>query len=299
MNYRIGTRGSKLALAQANEVAGRLAAAYPKDSFEICIIRTAGDIDQTRPLGETGTKGFFVNEIEKQLQEGNIELAVHSMKDMPEETAEGLMFAKAWTREDPRDVLILREASSLSDLPEHAVIATGSKRRAYALLKLRPDLTIVEIRGNVDTRIRKMHEQKLDGLVLAAAGMKRLGRESEITQYLSPEEMIPAPAQGILALELSAKNQTLLEKLNELSDEKTQRAAEAERGFLKEIGGDCHLPIGAYASELTDGKLKLYAMFGSADGSWVQTTEMTGEEPLQLAKDAAEAILAKRPGQNI
>ncbi len=295
MKYRIGTRGSKLALAQTGFVAERLKKAYPEDTFEICVIKTAGDKDTCRPLGEIGTKGLFVKEIEEQLLAGKIQLAVHSMKDMPEEAEEGLRFAKAWTREDPRDVLILRRAASVWELPQQAVIGTGSKRRAYALLKLRPDLRIVDIRGNVDTRIRRMEEQKLDGLVLAAAGLKRLGRESEITQYLEPEEMIPAPAQGILALEISAGDDELLEKLDALSDEKTQREAAAERGFLKNIGGSCRLPIGAYAKTLPDGGLKLYALFGAEDGSWLKTIELTGEDPLQLAKEAADAMLAERP----
>lgn len=295
MKYRIGTRGSKLALAQTGFVAERLKKAYPEDTFEICVIKTAGDKDTSRPLSEIGTKGLFVKEIEEQLLAGKIQLAVHSMKDMPEEAEEGLRFAKAWTREDPRDVLILRKAASVWELPQQAVIGTGSKRRAYALLKLRPDLRIVDIRGNVDTRIRKMEEQKLDGLVLAAAGLKRLGRESEITQYLEPEEMIPAPAQGILALEISAGDDELLEKLDALSDEKTQREAAAERGFLKNIGGNCHLPIGAYAKTLPDGGLKLYALFGAEDGSWLKTIELIGEDPLQLAKEAADAMLAERP----
>lgn len=294
MKYIIGTRGSKLALAQADLVAERLKNAYPADSFEIRVIRTTGDLDRTRPLAEIGTKGLFVHEIEEQLLSGEIQLAVHSMKDMPGDTEKGLVLAQAWEREDPRDALVLASASSVYELPPHAVIGTGSKRRAYALLRLRPDLRIVDIRGNVDTRIRKMKERKLDGLVLAAAGLKRLGREDAITQYLSPEEMIPAPAQGILAIELSARDETLLAKLNALADEKTQREAAAERGFLKQIGGDCHLPIGAYAKTRADGTLTLYAMFGDADGGWLETVEMTGEDPLRLAKEAAEAILSKR-----
>jgi hydroxymethylbilane synthase len=293
MNYKVGTRGSKLALAQTGGVVARLREAYPKDTFEICVIRTTGDNDQTRPLSEIGTKGLFVTEIEEQLLKGEIQLAVHSMKDMPERPMDGLVFAKAWKREDPRDVLILREAASLRELKPHAVIATGSKRRAYALKRLREDLTIVDIRGNVDTRIRKMEEQKLDGLVLAAAGLKRLGREGEITQYLSPTEMIPAPAQGVLALEVSAESQELLEKLNALSDETTQREVLAERGFLEQIGGNCHLPVGAYAKVLPDQRLRLTGLFGDEDGSRLEIAEMTGNYPLQLAADVARTILEK------
>jgi hydroxymethylbilane synthase len=294
MNYKIGTRGSKLALAQTEAVAARLREAYPMDTFEICVIRTAGDKEQTKPLSEIGSKGLFVTEIEEELLKGEIQLAVHSMKDMPERPMDGLGFADAWKREDPRDVLILREAASLSDLKPHAVIATGSKRRACALKRLREDLTIVDIRGNVDTRIRKMEEQKLDGLVLAAAGLKRLGREGEITQYLSPDEMIPAPAQGVLALEVSAKNQELLEKLNALSDDTTQREVLAERGFLEQVGGSCHLPVGAYAEVLPNQQIRLMGLFGDENGTHLETAEMTGEDPLQLASDVARMIFAKR-----
>ncbi len=291
MKYKVGTRGSKLALAQAGAVVERLNAAYPADSFEICVIKTTGDRDQSSPLSKIGGKGLFVREIEEQLISGRIQLAVHSMKDMPEEPAEGLVFAQAWEREDPRDALILQTAASVYDLPQHAVIGTGSKRRAFSLLKLRPDLKIVDIRGNVDTRIKKMKEQRLDGIVLAAAGLKRLGREAEITQYLEPEEMVPAPAQGILALELSADNDRLLEKLNALSDEATQREAVAERSFLKRAGGGCTLPVGACAKTQPDGQIRLYALFGDADGSSLKTAEVAGREPLQLAKRAAEILM--------
>jgi hydroxymethylbilane synthase len=183
-------------------------------------------------------------------------------------------------------VLILREAASLDALPEHAVIGTGSKRRAYALQKLRPDLTIVPIRGNVDTRIRKMQEQKLDGIVLAAAGLKRIGREAEITQYLSVEEMIPAPAQGVLAIELRADDTELLAKVNALSDEQTAREVRAERGFLKGIGGDCHLPVGAHADTNEDGTLTLWALFGNEDGSILKTVKLSGNDPDALAEQA-------------
>ena len=253
MHYRIGTRGSKLALAQAETVRKRLAETYPKDSFEIRVIKTKGDRILDKPLHEIGDKGIFVKEIEEQILLGNIQIGVHSMKDMPTQPACGLLFAKAWKREDPRDVLILREKKSLFELPLGAVIGTGSKRREFQLKKLRPNLTVVGIRGNVETRIRKMEEEKLDGIVLAAAGLKRLGMEDKITQYLEIDQMIPAPAQGILALEISEKDETLLEMLNALSDADTALAAETERGFLAEIGGGCQVPVGAVFQKDTEG----------------------------------------------
>lgn len=219
MEYRIGTRGSKLALTQAEYVCGRLTEAFPEDTFEIQVIKTKGDVILDKPLHEIGDKGVFVKEIEEKLLAGEIQIAVHSMKDMPSSPAPGLMFTKAWKREDPRDVLILREKKSLQELPQGAVIGTGSKRREFQLKRLRPDLRVVGIRGNVDTRIRKMEEEKLDGILLAAAGLRRLGMEDRITQYLEPEEMISAPAQGILALEICEGEQKLLKMLNRLSDE--------------------------------------------------------------------------------
>lgn len=290
MNYKIGTRGSKLALVQANMVRARLQKAYPGNSFEICVIKTKGDKINNVPLGQIGDKGLFVTEIEEQIQSGEIQLGVHSMKDMPEQPAEGLVFAKAWEREDPRDALVLREVHSLKALPKGAVIGTGSKRRAFQLLALRSDLQIVDIRGNVDTRLRKMQEQKLDGIVLAAAGLKRLGMEEVITQYLEAEEMIPAPAQGVLAIEMRADQTQLLSMVNALADEGTDRTTAAERGFLKEIGGDCHLPIGAYCKRTEEGKLRLYAMFGNEDGSRTAYADIIGEEPSALAKEAADRI---------
>ena len=234
MRYLIGTRGSKLARVQTDYVIDKLKRAYPDDDFKAVIIKTTGDLEQKKSLDKIGSKGIFVKEIEDELLSGKIHMAVHSMKDMPDEPAAGLTFAKAWKREDPRDVLVLKNAASLDELPHGAVIGTGSKRRKYQLLKLRPDLKVVGIRGNIDTRLRKLYdseiiyeevadntvnnneianekqnkynEYRLDGIVLAAAGIKRIGRDSEITQYFSEDDMIPAPAQGTLALELRADN---------------------------------------------------------------------------------------------
>ena len=178
----------------------------------------------------------------------------------------------------------------MNDLPEGSTIGTGSKRRAFQLLALRADLNIVDIRGNVDTRLNKMHEQKLDGIVLAAAGLKRLHMESVITQYLSTEEMIPAAAQGTLAIELRREDCELLSMVNAFSDEKAQRIAQTEREFLQRIGGDCHLPIGAYASILADGQIRLQALFGDADGEHLAKCDVCGNEPKSLAAAAVRQI---------
>jgi len=269
MKYRIGTRGSKLALAQTHIVIDKFREVYPEDEFEIVVIKTTGDKNVDVAIDQLGARGVFVDEIEKALIENDIQIAVHSMKDMPVEIDERLVFSKALKREDPRDVLVCREAKSLSDLREGAIIATCSKRRAFQLKKLRPDIEIVDIRVNVDTRLRKMEEpmadgRYMDGLILAAAGLHRLQLQDRITQYFTPEEMIPSPCQGIMAVELRADHTELFRKLETLSDADTERAAIAERDFLKKTGGNCHLPIGAYLD--TEHNV-FYSLFGNEDGS--------------------------------
>ena len=280
MDIKIGTRGSKLALAQANYVLDSLKSSFPDNNYEIVVIKTTGDLDQNRPLDAIGSKGIFTDEIEDALLSGRIQLAVHSMKDMPDTLKEGLVFAEPWDREDARDVLILNQYKSLADLPQGAKIATGSKRRSYQLLALRPDLNLYPIRGNIDTRIRKLREgladgTKLDGIVLAAAGLKRLGLSNEISEYFNVDDMIPAPAQGTLAIEVKSDNYELLEMVNSLSDSTIRDITFLERGFLKKIGGDCHLPIGAYAS-VTDEGYELRALFGTEDGSKLARTKQAG-----------------------
>ncbi|WP_458459725.1 hydroxymethylbilane synthase [Pseudobutyrivibrio sp.] len=288
MDIKIGTRGSKLALAQANYVLEKLKQNFPENDYEIVVIKTTGDLDQHRPLDAIGSKGIFTDEIEDALLNGRIQLAVHSMKDMPDTLKDGLTFADPWDREDARDVLILNHYKSLKDLPKGANVATGSKRRSYQLLKLRPDINIYPIRGNIDTRIRKLREgladgTKLDGIVIAAAGLKRIGLAHEISEYFNVDDMIPAPAQGTLAIELKSDNYELLDKVNSLSDSKIKDITFLERGFLKKIGGDCHLPIGAYASATNEG-YELRALFGTEDGSKLAHTK-------QFAAEASEELI--------
>ena len=324
MKYYVGTRGSKLALVQTNYVIDRLKEAYPEDEFESVVIKTTGDIQADRQLDKIGSKGIFVKEIEEELADGRIQLAVHSLKDMPDEPKAGLTFAKAWKREDSRDVLVLKKAKTLDELPQGAVIGTGSKRRKYQLLKLRTDLKVVGIRGNIDTRLRKLYEGEpvcegeaalsagaektvddiakdelgtnrliLDGIVIAAAGITRIGRAEEISQYMSVDEIIPAPAQGTLALELRADNTELLAKLNALADEDTDRCVQMERAFLKQIGGDCHTPVAAYCAINDRGELELRAMYGTEDGSQLASTRVT-EADDDVAECASQnEIMAK------
>lgn len=313
MRFIIGTRGSKLALTQAEYVRMCLLEKFPEHTFELKIIKTKGDVILDKPLNKIGDKGVFVREIEEQLLSGEIQIGVHSMKDMPSIPAEGLMFTKAWKREDNRDVLILREAGSVEKLPQGAVIGTGSARRALQLRKLRDDIKVVGIRGNVDTRIRKMHEEKLDGIVLAAAGLKRLSMENVITEYLDIDRMVPAPAQGVLALEIKYGNKELEEMLNHLSDEETIFETEAERGFLKEMNADCHTPVGAACIPVEEAfdsnsgqqlheikenyksgnKHKLITVFGKDDNSELIYAEVVGNDPLDMAHKAAKIIKEK------
>ena len=288
MDIKIGTRGSKLALAQANYVLEKLKESFPDNDYEIVVIKTTGDMDQHKPLDAIGSKGIFTDQIEDALLSGRIQLAVHSMKDMPDTIKEGLTFADPWDREDARDVLILNHYKSLKDLPKGANVATGSKRRSYQLRRLRPDINIYPIRGNIDTRIRKLREgledgTKLDGIVIAAAGLKRIGLAHEISEYFNVDDMIPAPAQGTLAIELKSDNYELLDMVNSLSDREIKDITFLERGFLKKIGGDCHLPIGAYAS-VTDEGYELRALFGTEDGSKLACTR-------QVAPDVSEELI--------
>ena len=292
MHYRIGTRGSKLALVQSEYVKRRMEEAYPEDTFELVIIKTTGDKVTDKPLAAIGTKGLFVKEIEEALLSGSIDMAVHSMKDMPAECATGLTFAKAWKREDCRDVLILKTAGSFSELPSGAVIGTGSLRRACQLAMLRPDIQFTAIRGNVDTRINKLMDDSygLDGIVLAAAGLNRLVRSSEITEYLDPEVVIPAPAQGVLAIETAEVNTELLDKINALSDDNSDREAVAERTFLRLTGGGCHAPVGAHCVTKDNGDLRMVVLVGNDDCSRILRIEVTGTDSEAVGHEAAHML---------
>ena len=274
MHYRIGTRGSKLALVQSEYVKRRMEEAYPEDTFELVIIKTTGDKVTDKPLAAIGTKGLFVKEI----LSGSIDMAVHSMKDMPAECETGLTFAKAWKREDCRDVLILKTAGSFSELPSGAVIGTGSLRRACQLAMLRPDIRFTAIRGNVDTRINKLRDDSygLDGIVLAAAGLNRLGRSSEITEYLDPE--------------VAEVNTELLDKINALSDDNSDREAVAERTFLRLTGGGCHAPVGAHCVTKENGDLRMVVLFGNDDCSRILRIEVTGTDSEAVGHEAARML---------
>ena len=244
MKVVVGTRGSKLALTQTNWVIDQLKERNPQVEFEVKIIKTKGDLIQHLSLDKIGDKGLFVKEIEQQLLDKEIDIAVHSMKDMPSTLPAGLRFAGTPEREDPRDVLILKEGyKNIDDLPRGAKIGTGSKRRKYQLLKYRPDLEIVPIRGNIDTRIQKIKDENLDGIVLAAAGMIRAGMTEQISYYFPVDLMVPAPAQGALAIEIRENDLEIESLVNSIKDEVTQVRVAAERGFLIGVNGSCHVPM--------------------------------------------------------
>lgn len=286
MKYTIGTRGSTLALAQTGMVRDTLEARYPNHEFEIKIIKTTGDKNQTSALSGIGTRGVFVKEIEEQLISGEIDLAVHSMKDMPAEQPDGLRMAPCWKREDPRDALILRTEK---ELRPGMKIGTGSLRRVTQLRAMCEDVECVGLRGNIDTRLRKMETEGLDGIVLAAAGLKRLGLEGRITRYLEADDMIPAAAQGTLALEYRGDRDDVRAMLAACSDPETDRAVAAERHFLKLMGGGCFLPVGAYA-EVIGEKVRLRAVFGDAEGRHIDRADVTAEDPIKAAQLASNMV---------
>lgn len=303
MNIKIGTRGSKLALIQTEYVAEKLKEKYPENEYQIIVIKTKGDIVQDKPLSSMGSSGVFVKEIEEKLKAGEIDMAVHSMKDMPAYPAQGLAFSKLWEREDNRDVLIINEKKNpgkknIMELEEGAVIATGSVRRRVMLKKIRGDINVVNIRGNVDTRLKKMEEQELDGIILAAAGLIRLGMESLITCYFNTDEMTPSPAQGILALECRSDDTSIKEMLDSLCDEKSHIEGTCERVFLREMGADCHVPVGASCKmSKENGNLQLTAFYGIADGSRTASVKADGKNPEELAHKAAVEIRKKLAGK--
>lgn len=247
--YRIGTRGSPLALAQAHEVRSRLmdATGFSEARFEIVTIVTTGDRITDRPLAAIGGKGLFTKEIEEGLLSGDLDLAVHSMKDMPTELPEGLSIDCVLPREDVRDALISAKFGGLDDLPEGAVIGTSSLRRRAQLALIRPDLKFVDFRGNVQTRLRKLDEGQADATLLAVAGLNRLGMSGVITQALPTDRILPAPAQGAVCIERSTKRDDIHEMLSLIHDTDTQTRISAERSFLAEMEGSCEVPIAALA----------------------------------------------------
>lgn len=290
MKIRLGTRGSKLALAQSMQVKEVLENAYPDLDVELCIIKTTGDRRQDVALHELNDKGVFVKEIEEALLARTIDLAVHSMKDMPSMIDERLCFTKTMLREDARDVLVLKDAASLASLPAHARIATGSARRAIQLKALRNDIEICGIRGNVETRLRKMEEEGFDGIVLAAAGLHRLQLQDRISEYLEESSMIPACGQGALAIEVRKEDTMLLTRINALCDECVEEEVRLERKVLTAIQAGCHTPF-AVRAHVKGALVHLLAMYADDQKmKRVDTTFELGEEE-QAIQNIVQTLL--------
>lgn len=261
----IGTRGSQLALWQAQFVKDQLERLFSNLEINLKIIKTTGDTIPDRSLVGLG-KGAFTKEIENALLAGDIDLAVHSLKDLPTELPEGLCIAAIPTREDPRDVLITASGLPLEDLINGATIGTTSPRRKAQLLYIRPDLQVVDVRGNVDTRLRKLHETSLDGIILAAAGINRLHKQEVITQFFDVERMVPAVGQGALAVEAREGDTAVESLLEPLNDPETVAEVTAERVVLESLGGGCQVPIGAYAKHV-DSELSLTGVVCHPEGA--------------------------------
>jgi hydroxymethylbilane synthase len=290
---RIGTRGSPLALAQARMVRARLAAAQGVDEERIAltVIRTTGDLIQDRTLAQAGGKGLFTKEIEEALHAGAIDLAVHSAKDMPTVLPDGLIITAVLPREDARDVFISRAAKTLRELRPGAVVGTASLRRQAIVLRLRPDLTVVPIRGNVETRLRKLDEGVVDATLLALAGLKRLNLTQAATSIFSVDEFLPAVGQGIVAVETRADDAATCTLLDAINHAETATALAAERAFLKVLDGSCRTPIAGHAT-IAAGRLRLRGLIAKPDGSasFECTREGLPGEAAALGADAGAEL---------
>jgi hydroxymethylbilane synthase len=290
---RIGTRGSTLALAQANWVKGEVKRHWPEAAVTLEIIKTSGDRFLDASLQAIGGKGVFTKEIEEALLRGEIDLAVHSMKDLPTELAPGLAIIAVPEREDARDVLVARGGARLRDLPAGARIATGSLRRKAQLLYYRSDLAVAAIRGNVDTRLRKLDTGEADALVMAAAGLKRIGREDRIVEFLGDDICLGAVAQGALAVE-GRDDDGLREELEFLHDVPTQLEVAAERGLLNRLGGGCHVPVGARA-RIYGELIEIAGVVADPSGEGLCRAELAGlaVKAEDLGKELADRLLSQ------
>jgi hydroxymethylbilane synthase len=288
---RVGTRGSQLARTQTEQTVEALRTHHPGITFETVVIRTTGDARQNVPFAAVGTKGMFVKEIEEALLAGAVDFAVHSMKDMPGELPDGLALAAIPARADPRDAL-LSDGRRLAELPPGARVGTSSLRRQAQLRAARPDLVLEELRGNLDTRIRKLDEGQYDAVILACAGLERMGWEHRIVERLPPEVSVPAPGQGALALEARSGDTATSELLLVLHDADTADSVSAERGFQATLGAGCAVPAGAFAL-VEGGELRLIAMIAAPDGGEILRTEERGARAIahEIGARAARRLL--------
>lgn len=284
---RLGSRGSRLALTQAEMVRGMLCERFPELAMEITVIKTEGDMDRDSPLSSFGGRGAFVRSIENALLNGEIDIAVHSLKDLPSRLPEGLTLGASPVREDPRDALIASGGLDLGSIPKGVTIATGSDRRRIQLREIRPDLNFRDIRGNIDTRIRRLDEEGIDGVVLAYAALRRLGLESHATDIFEPEAVLPAPCQGALGLECRDNDAEVLRILAAVEDEKVRVCVDAERAFIAELGMGCHAPVAALAV-LFENRVQFSGLVGTTEDVILRGTVSTGRtDAIDAARNMA------------
>ncbi|EFK07925.1 hydroxymethylbilane synthase [delta proteobacterium NaphS2] len=297
MNIRIGTRGSKLALTQSEWIKEQLEIRHSGIHVDLIKIKTTGDKILDTPLSKIGGKGLFVKEIEEALLQNRIDVAVHSMKDVPAELPEALMLSTFPPREDPSDALIAQENRRLDQLPEGARVGTSSLRRGAQLLHLRPDLTLVPLRGNVDTRLGKLKSGEVEAVILATAGLNRLGLSGVITQRIPFHQLLPAVGQGALGLEVRRDDRETIRRLDFLNHDDTRTAVTAERGFLKTLEGGCQVPIAGFAQIVGD-NLSFEGLVAELDGSRIYKEIATGsrDDAEKIGIEAAKTLLSSGAG---
>ncbi|KKB72559.1 MULTISPECIES: hydroxymethylbilane synthase [Bacillus] len=293
-NIIVGSRRSKLAMTQTKWVIKKLEELHPNVTFEIKEIVTKGDRILDVTLSKVGGKGLFVKEIEQAMLSGEIDMAVHSMKDMPSALPEGLVIGCVPKREDVRDALISKKRQTLAELPQGAVVGTSSLRRSAQLLQIRPDLEIKWIRGNIDTRLKKLETEEYDAIILAAAGLSRMGwKDDVVTEFLEPESCLPAVGQGALAIECRAADEELLGLLSGLNDRYTEQTVTAERAFLHAMEGGCQIPIAGFAVMNKEDVIELTGLVASPDGKTVYREKTGGTDPAAVGKECAERMAQK------
>jgi hydroxymethylbilane synthase len=295
---KIATRQSPLALWQAEHIRARLEALHADLTVELVTFVTQGDKILDTPLAKIGGKGLFVKELEAALMDGRADLAVHSMKDVPMALPEGLSLAVICEREDPLDAFVSNHYAHFSDLPQGAKVGTSSLRRKCQILKARPDLEIIDLRGNVGTRLSKLDDGQYDAIILASAGLKRLGLEQRIRHTIQPDLSLPAVGQGALGLECRSQDQAVLDLILPLMDVDTNVCVRAERAFNAYLEGGCQVPIAGYAT-LQDGQLQIEGRVGSVDGQTILKAVQVGapEQAEQLGEQLAQALLAQGAGE--
>ena len=296
---RIGTRDSVLARLQTDIAIKVIAEKFPEIKFEILAVKTSGDKILNVPLSQLGGRGVFVKELEESLLRKEVDIVVHSLKDLPTEMPDELVLAATIERADPRDVLLSKSGKNFAELPPQSRVATSSLRRAAQLSALRNDVQFVDIRGNLQTRLRKLDEGQCDAMVLAAAGLQRLSLGDRIAQYFEPEHCTPAVGQGALGIECHQDNQLALHVLAAINDKIVWACATAERAFLNRLGGGCSVPVGALAKLEADGQLNLSACVASLDGKQIVTGKKIGtaDDAASIGNKLADELLEKGAGK--